>query len=411
MTRALDEIDVFDQGLLDDPYPLYERLRTTAPVHRVADTDFYLVSRWDLVREATTRVTDFSSNLTGALVQQPDGSAAVFDMDGGGRAVHVLATGDDPTHMAHRRVVLPALVAKRIRALEPAIAANVDRLWEDGFRDGGIEWMSALADRLPMIMVAGLVGLPDEAIPQLVAWGYASTELLGGVVTTERLGVVVTAAAELAGYLHRQFMDARAHPGDNLLGDLAKACAAGELDTEVAVLILVQLVGAGGESTAGLIGNAARLLATDPTLQHRLREDQDLLVPFLEEALRVESPFRAHHRHVVADTTLGEVSLPAGSHLLLLWGAANRDPAVFPDPDEIRLDRAAQRNHLAFGKGIHFCVGATLARLEARLALHTLLTRTTSFRLAPEPAAAQWVPSIFVRRHHRLSLVIDRNLS
>ncbi|MFD0364153.1 cytochrome P450 [Nocardia sp. GCM10030253] len=411
MTRALDEIDVFDRGLLDDPYPLYERLRTTAPVHRVAETDFYLVSRWDLVMEATTRVADFSSNLTGALVRQPDGSATVFDMDGGGQAIHVLATGDDPTHMAHRKVVLPALVAKRIRALEPRIAAIVDRLWEEGFQDGRIEWMSALADRLPMAMVAGLIGLPDEDIPQLVAWGYASTELLGGVLTTERLGVVVTAAAELAGYLHRQLTQACADPGDNLLGDLAKVCAAGELDTEVAVLILVQLVGAGGESTAGLIGNAARLLATDPALQRRVREDPALLVPFLEETLRVESPFRAHHRHVVADTTLGDATLPEGSHLLLLWGAANRDPAVFPDPDEIRLDRAAQRNHLAFGKGIHFCVGATLARLEAKLALQTLLERTDSFRIASEPAAAQWVPSIFVRRHVRLSLAIDRNPS
>ncbi|WP_433194840.1 cytochrome P450 [Nocardia sp. CA-107356] len=407
MTRALDDIDLFDPGLLDDPYPLYDRLRTDAPVYPIADTGFYLVSRWDLVMEATTRPADFSSNLTATLVRQPDGSAGVFDLDGGGQAIHVLATGDDPTHQAHRKLVLPALVAKRIRALESTIAATADRLWAQGLGDGRIEWMSAMGDRLPMTLVASLIGLPDDDLPQLLAWAYISNELLDGVVTTDRLVVAVTAAAELAGYLHRQLARAGDRPDDNLLGDLAKACAAGELTSDVAVLILLQLVGAGGESTAGLIGNATRILATDPTLQTRLRTDPDLLTPFLEEALRLESPFRAHHRHVVRDTTLGGTDLPAGSHLLLLWAAANRDPAVFSAPGEIRLDRPAQRNHLAFGKGIHFCVGATLARLEARVALRTLLARTAAFRLAPDPDAAQWVPSISVRRHHRLDLIVE----
>ncbi|MGV9613119.1 cytochrome P450 [Nocardia xishanensis] len=406
MTRAVDEIDLFDPGSLDDPYPLYDRLRRTAPVHRVDGTDFYLVSRWDLVVEAATRPADFSSHLTAALVHQPDGSASVFDMDGEGQAVHVLATADDPEHLRQRKLVLPALVAKRIRALEPTMQANVRRLWAEGVEGDRIEWMTAMADRLPMTMVAGLIGLPDADVPRLVEWGYASTELLGGVVTTDRLGIVITAATELAGHLHRAFTAACEAPGDDLLGDLARACAAGELEPQVAVLMLVQLVGAGGESTAGLIGNAVRLLATDSVLQQRLRENPELLPDFLEEALRLESPFRAHHRHVVADTTLGGVDLPAGTHLLLLWGAANRDPAVFPDADRLRLDRTVQRGHLAFGKGVHFCVGAALARLEARVALGALLAATQSFELAPEGDAAQWVPSIFVRRHARLALVL-----
>ncbi len=406
MTRTMDEIDLFDPGSLDDPYPLYERLRSTAPVHRVEGTDFYLVSRWDLVTEATARPADFSSHLTAALVHHADGTAAVFDMDGEGQAVHVLATADDPEHMRHRKLVLPALVAKRVRALEPTMAATVRRLCAEGVHGGRIEWMAAMADRLPMTMVAGLIGLPGADVPRLVEWGYASTELLGGVVTTDRLAVVIAAAAELAGYLYRAFTAACAAPGDDLLGDLARACAAGDLEPQVAVLMLVQLVGAGGESTAGLIGNAVRLLATDPALQQQLREDQELLPAFLEEVLRVESPFRAHHRHVVAGTTLGGVDLPAGAHLLLLWGAANRDPAVFPDADRLRLDRTVQRGHLAFGKGIHFCVGAALARLEARVALGALLAGTASFELAPEADAALWVPSIFVRRHARLELVL-----
>lgn len=402
MTNALDAIDLFEPGLLDDPYPLYARLRADAPVHRVAGTDFFLVSRWDLVAEATARTTDFSSNLTGALVRQPDGSATVFGLDDRRDAVHVLATGDDPAHLRQRKLVLPTLVAKRIRALEPAIAATVDRLWEKGFDGERIEWMSAIGDQLPMTVVAGLIGLPGNDVARLMNWGYTSTELLAGVVTTERLGAVVTASVELAGYLYEKLAIACAAPQDDLLGDLARACAAGDLSREVAVLILVQLVGAGGESTAGLLGNAARLLASDQSMQRRVRAEPGLLEPFLEEALRLESPFRAHHRHVVATTELGGVELPAGSHLLLMWGAANRDPAVFAEPDEIRLNRPVPRGHLAFGKGIHFCVGAALARSEARIALTALLERTHEFHLLPD--AAQWVPSIFVRRHQRLSL-------
>jgi cytochrome P450 family 144 len=151
-----------------------------------------------------------------------------------------------------------------------------------------------------------------------------------------------------------------------------------------------------------LIGNAARLLAENVALQDELRADSNLLAPFLEESLRLESPFRAHHRHVVADTTLGGVDLPAGAHLLLSWGAANRDPAVFDDPDHVRLDRPNIKSHLAFGKGTHFCVGAALARMEARAAIQTLLENTTRFELHD----SQWLPSIFVRRHRRLELSV-----
>ncbi|MBF6214117.1 cytochrome P450 [Nocardia puris] len=404
MTRV---VNLFDPGALDDPYPLYDRLRASEPVHRVADTNFYLVGSWPLVTEAVTRPEDFSSHLTGALVHAADGSMTVFDLDGDGSAVHVLATGDDPVHRDHRKLVLPALVAKRVRALEPVIEATVRRLWDEGVDGGRVEWMSAMADRLPMTIVAGLLGLPEHDVESLAGWGYLSTELLGGVLTTERLPAVVTASAELAGYLHAAFAAARKAPGDNLIGDLARACAEDRLAPDVAVLMLVQLVGAGGESTAGLLGNAARLLALDHGLQQRIRNDLDLLPGFLEEVLRLESPFRTHHRHVVTDTVLGGTPLPAGSHLLLLWGAANRDPAVFPDPHLLRLDRPTGRTHLAFGKGIHFCVGAALARLEARLTLRTLLTRTRGFHMSPEPEAAQWIPSIFVRRHSRLTLDLE----
>ena len=404
VTTSFD-MDPFAPSNIENPYPLYAALRRDHPVYQVPETDFYLVSSWKLVTEALHRTADFSSNLTGVLVHSAQGLPSVFDLDSGGHAIHVLATGDDPGHQQHRKLVLPTLVAKRIRAMEPMIAHYAEELWNNHFDGDQIEWVSALADQLPLQMVAHLIGLPDADVPQLLTWSYDSTKLLSGVVTTDRLPEVVDAATHLTGYLYGKLADAQTAPGDNLLGDLVRACDSGEVDTTVAVLMLVQLVGAGGESTAGLISNAARILTEEPALQQQLREDSALITPFLEEALRLESPFRGHHRHVSADTTLGGGELPARSHLILLWGSANRDAEAFENPEALNLDRTNLRSHLAFGKGAHFCVGAALARVEAKIALTLLLAKSAHVSLT-ETAPPVWVPSLFVRRHQRLRLTI-----
>ncbi|MFE4503754.1 cytochrome P450 [Rhodococcus sp. NPDC056743] len=398
-------MDPFAPPNIENPYPLYAALRRDHPVYRIPETDFYLVSSWELVTEALHRTADFSSNLTGVLVHSEQGSPRSFDLDSGGHAIHVLATDDDPSHQQHRKLVLPTLVAKRIRAMEPLIAHYAEGLWNNHFDSDQIEWVSALADQLPLQMVAHLIGLPDIDVPQLLTWSYDSTELLSGIVTTNRLPEVVSAATQLTGYLYDKLADAQTAPGDNLLGDLVRACDSGEVDTAVAVLMLVQLVGAGGESTAGLISNAARIVAEQPTLQQQLREDSALLAPFLEEALRLESPFRGHHRYVTAATTLGTIDLPAGSHLILLWGSANRDPRAFDNPDALNLDRTNLRTHLAFGRGAHFCVGAALARLEAKIALTLLLAKSKHVSLTEDMPPVR-VPSLFVRRHQRLHLTV-----
>ncbi|MBL1075348.1 cytochrome P450 [Nocardia sp. 2] len=407
----LDAIDIFDPVHLDDPYPLYRTLREQAPVYRVPGTNFHLVTSWELVAEAAGRTTDFSSNLTAVLIQQPEGPPAIFDMDGGGQALHVLATADAPGHSAQRKLVSTVL-AKRIRELGPTVSALVDQLWAEQLRDGRMDWATGMADRLPLALVAEVIGLPAADVPRLLRWAYDSTEMLGGVMTPDRLPVLVTAAAELTAYLAERFAadetgstaaDLSDAGTPDLLRVLARARDAGVISDAVAVLVLVQLVGAGGESTAGLIANAARILATRPDLQTLLREQPHLVPAFLEETLRFESPFRGHHRHVTADTTLGGVDLPAGSHLLLMWGAANRDPAVFADPDVFDPHRPNARSHSAFGRGLHFCVGSALAKMEAVAAVTALLDRSTEFTLAGSP---RWVPSIMVRRQLSLPLQI-----
>lgn len=402
MTVGTDQIglQMFDDACIQDPYPLYERMLADGPVHPVGDSGFYVVCGWDAVTEAVGRADDFSSNLTGTMLYRPDGTVATFEMDGLDGPTQVLATADDPAHAVHRKMLVPQLAAKRIRALEPFIAETMDRLWHDGLDDGQIEWMEAVANRLPMTIVARLIGVPEADVGQLVRWGYAGTQLLEGLVDPDQLAGAGVAVMELAGYITDHFQRAATDPQDNLLGDLAVACASGALDTVTAQVMMITLFSAGGESTASLIGSAAWTLAARPQVQRRVRESPELLGPFLEEVLRCESPFRGHYRHVRRDATLGGVELAAGSRLLLLWGAANRDPSRYAEPNEFRLDRPPQ-SHLAFGKGAHFCVGAALARLEARIVIGQLLQRTSHIGLA-EPG--RWLPSLLVRRLEHLAL-------
>jgi cytochrome P450 len=256
-----------------------------------------------------------------------------------------------------------------------------------------------------MAVVAELLGFPTYDIDDLVRWSFAATILLDGVVTAAELESATDAVGELSVYLSQAFNGAMANPGENVMGDLARLVDAGTLDHGTAVMISLQLVAAGAESTVSLLGSAVYLLGRNPDVVQTIRADRELVPVFVEEALRLESPFRGHYRHVVADTTLGEVDLPAGSHLHLMWGAANRDPSHVDRPDDIDLDPSARRSHMAFGKGVHLCVGAALARLEARIAIDHLLDRTPD-GFTVDTSDPDWERSLLVRRLRHLPLQI-----
>jgi cytochrome P450 len=190
---------------------------------------------------------------------------------------------------------------------------------------------------------------------------------------------------------------------DGILSAVGSAVAAGDMEIMAGLTIIHTLLSAGGESTTSLLGNAVYMLASQRELQRRLRADPALVAPFIEEVLRLESPFRYHLRHVARTTELCGVTVPAGSTMLLFWGAANRDPAEYDRPDEVVLDRASPRHHLAFGRGIHLCVGAPLARLEAEVILTQFMQRTIDFTL-DATRTPQRMRSLMVRRFTSLPL-------
>lgn len=397
----MDATELFSSNAIQDPYPLYERMRAAGPVHQFGDSSFYAACTWAAVNEAVARPEDFSSNMVATMRYTPEGTVAPFELASMGAYSNVLATADDPVHAAHRKMLVPQLAAKRIRLVEEFATEATNRIWKENAGTGVIEWMSAMANSLPMMVVAQLIGVPLADVEKLERWGTAGTQILEGLLSEEELTAAAMTGLELFTYINEHFATAAADPQDNLLGDLATACASGEIDQLTAQVMMGTLFSAGGESTSSLLGSAAYVLATNDDVQTQLRANPGLLGAFIEEALRFEPPFRAHYRSVPADTTLAGVDLPAGSNLLLLWGSANRDPAEFEDPDTFKLDRPRGKNHLTFGRGVHLCVGASLARFEAQIVLGTLLDRT---RRIDARAVGNWLPSLLVRRLDRLEL-------
>src|SRR6185437_13183343 len=217
MTIVYEAATFFGAECLQDPYPLYDRMRAAGPVHRISDSQFYAVCGWDAVNDAISRPEDFSSNLTATMTYTLDGEVKPFRMDPLGGPTHVLATADDPAHAIHRKLLVRHLAARRIRTIEQFATQTAGRLWREGLRDGRIEWMGAMANRLPMMVVAQLIGVPDTDVDQLVKWGYAATQLLEGLVSQDQLGGAGVAVMELSGYIAERFAEAAGDPQDNLL--------------------------------------------------------------------------------------------------------------------------------------------------------------------------------------------------
>ncbi len=404
MTEGIAADLLLTPSVIDDPYPFYRRLRAEAPVWDVAGTGVFTVSTHALVAEATGRVEDFSSNI-GCLLYRGD-AGLPCRISFGGDGVQVLATADPPVHPVHRRTVFPELVARRMRALEPDIVEIAERGVAAMLERGRGDFMADVGNLVPITMINRLIGFRDSDLDELLMAAFDSTSLLGSTLTLGELTSLIDRSGDVQTFIADQLVLALDDPHDDLLGAVAAGVQEEVFDQPAATIMLQTLLSAGGESTTSLLGNSVRILAEDDRLQQHLRDHPELIEGFVEEALRLESPFRFHMRSVPDDTELGGVAIPAGSTLLLLWGAANRDEAEFDRPDQIDLDRPIARHHLGFGRGIHHCVGAPLARLEAHSVLRVLLARTSRLELDPD-CPPIWVESLMVRRHEKLHLRLE----
>jgi cytochrome P450 len=388
-----------------DPYPLFERLRREAPVWRLPSENAFFVSTWELVADVTRRVEEFSNHFRYTAFAHDDGTLGFFET--GAIGPDVFAGADPPVHTAQRRIFFSELVQKKIGAIEPYVAALTDELLDDLLAARGGDAATGLAHLLPMRVVAErVIGFREPDVEQLRRWVFEGSRLVGGLMTLDQMAALSGDVAAMP-WTDAQLDAALASPTD---GDVLSAAAAavrnGSLTHEEASFTLMVLVGAGAETTTSLIGIAIGLLAERPDLQEQLRADPAKVPAFIEEVLRFESPFRYHPRTAARAVELDGVKIPEGSLVLLLWSAANRDASVFERPDEILLERGNTHLHFGFGRGIHHCVGAPLARLEARVVLTKLLERTKSF--APDPdRPPRWSDSIWIHRHEQLPIALS----
>jgi cytochrome P450 len=396
---------LFRSDVLEDPAPFYAHLRRHAPVWELPGTSTFVVSTAELVADAVARPNDFSSNLLSLMFRGDGGRPVVFDMTHLGSGIHVLATADAPTHTIHRKLLQPAFNPRAVDERAEFITAVADDLLAAFVRDGSGDFATEVAEPLPVRVICKLIGIPDGDIPALAPLVLRSNDLLAGVVDAEMMASATSAANEVGLYLAELVRgwrtDGVAVPV--ICDVLDGAIAAGEITADDAVGILVQLLGAGTETTTSLIARTVLHLARDQTLQQRVRERPELVPTVLEEMLRYDGPFRFHYRAAVRDAVLGGVPVLAGSRLLLMWASANLDEAAVSHADRFDIERAMPKAHFAFGRGIHFCIGAPLARLEGRIVVERLLRTTAQFSLgATEPVGYR--PSIFLRRMAHLPL-------
>lgn len=400
MSAAIPGTSLLDRNVIDDPYPFYRRLQREAPVWRVPGTDIVTVSAYSLVAEAASRVDDFSSHMRHLLFRGETGLPERLAF--GDAGADALATADPPMHKLHRNVVFTELVSKRMDALEPEVMAITNECL-GALKRRSIDFMAVIGNVVPITVMTRLIGFRDANRDQLFEAAVDSTSMLGATLTFSELEERIVRTLEIETWIGEQLRDALGDPNDEILGAVARGVADGIFTHQEGCVVLHTLLSAGGESTTSLLGNAVRILAQRPELQGALRASPHLVSAFIEEVLRLESPFRCMLRTTSNDATLDGVDIPAAATVLLLWGAANRDPSTFEDANEIALDRKIPKRHVAFGRGIHHCVGAPLARLESRIVLSALLEQTESFTLDPEDPP-QWVQSLMVRRHDRLAI-------
>jgi cytochrome P450 len=373
---SLDDYDPFDPAVIADPYPYYRVLQREAPVWRDPERGFYVVSRFDDVEAVAQNWEDFSTTW-GPGPQRIESPVAS------------ILQSDPPDHTRLRSIIA--------RAFTPRAVAASDGLVEEAAREcvdailaaGEADLIDTYAIPIPVAVIAEMLGVPREDHGRFRKWSDDIVGAIGGRVNPRQ------SQKEFDAYFSAVIAERQREPGEDVISKLMRSNLKGETLTVPEVLsFCLSLLVAGNETTTGLIGNLFLALARRPEDWQRLREDPSLIPSAVEESLRFDAPNQGLFRHTTRDVELHGVKIPEGTKVLLLFGAAGRDPEHFPDPDRFDLARNPNR-HLAFGAGIHHCLGASLGRLEANIALRAAVERIAELRLVEDPPP--YVPIFFIR--------------
>jgi cytochrome P450 len=370
-------MDLLSDDLRRNPFPLYEQLRSGSPLLHEPQNDMWLLFDYESVKRAMTDHEAFSS-----MVSSPTGKAPDW-----------LVFADPPRHTKLRAIIMRAFTPRSIANLEPRVRELSRELLNQTIERGEMDLVADYSNLLPAMVISEMIGIPLADRSRFLRWGDVimklSYTLSSGEQVEQAMKENAAVKEEMRAYLAEILAQRRKAPKDDLLTRLVEAEVDGERLTEEEILGFFQLLlSAGTETTTNVISNAILCLLEHPDQLARLRAELGLLPSAIEEVIRYRSPAQLMFRGTRTDVELHGQVIPAGKLVLPVIGSANRDPRQFKDPD--RFDIARNPNpHIAFGHGIHFCLGAALARLESRVALSDLLERMQGFELA---STEPWEP-------------------
>jgi len=377
----------FDPVFRADPYPFYDRLRQDSPAY-VTPIGLTVITRYDDVSR-TLRSNDFSRDVDANATPRED---PIFERrrerrNGGAKTILNL---DPPDHTRLRRLVSKAFTPSAMEALRTGIERQVDAVLDAAAERGSMELVDELAFPVPFQVISDLLALPQDRTDEIREWSQLITASLEPTSTLETLDASDRAVAQLLPYLVEVVEARRRNLGDDVLSGLLVAEEAGDrLSTEELLAFVVLLYVAGHETTVNLIGNGMLALLRHPGELERWRNDPSLDAVAVDELLRYDGPVQHTVRVAMTPVRYGEgdqrVEVSPGSSVLCVLGAANHDPSVFDDPHVLRLGRPNANRHLAFAAGVHYCLGASLARMEATVAISRLIRRFDTVQLLSEP--------------------------
>jgi cytochrome P450 len=388
------------------PYPVYRALQAESPVYQLPSGEYVISRHADIVR--ITRDTDSLSNHHSVM---DDGwmRAATLEDHRSRDRVWAIVSSDPPEHTVKRKLAFEMFKPGRLREREPTVRQFSDELIDGFIERGECEWVAEFADLLPARVILTLFGLPLEHVPRALTWGRY--EGFGTrFAARERQAAARDGMLDLSEFLRAQILEREESPGDDDLsifiqrhreqyGELRMA----ELITDAANLFIGGII-----TTTHLLSSMMMLFVQHPEQQAKAASDRSALKRAVEECLRIESPVQMGVRLAIKDLEIDDVEIPAGSILLLMWGAANRDECAFADPERFDVERPNVKNHVAFGNGPHFCMGAPLGRMEAVVAFEQVFARMKNLRFAPDRNDFRNHEAVIFRGPERMFIEFDR---
>ena len=370
------EVNELPEAFFEDPFPWYHELRRRAPLHRTRDGSI-LLSRYDDVAQVYRQPAEFVSDKRD-LFAPKYGDSPLYE-----HHTTSLVFSDPPYHSRVRRLMAGALKPAAVKAMAPALESLVEKLLDDIEARGRFDLIEHYAAAIPVEVIGNLLRIPADERAPLRGWSLAILGALEPRLTPQQLATGNRAVVDFSGYLADLIERRRRNPGDeqtDVLSRLIKGEGTERLSERELLHNCIFILNAGHETTTNMIGNGVYELLEHPGELAKLRRDRSLINGAVEEVLRFQSPNQIGNRQVASEVDIAGVALRPGEQIVLMIGAANRDPEHFARPDEFDIERSPN-NHLAFASGIHMCVGMSLARLEGRIAIARLFERFPRLRL------------------------------